>query len=385
MGQGKGGWNPLVAAAGAPASLCYRLPHMTWQHSRPPTLGPSPDDQRWDAEVAASEQGHFLQSSAWARFRRAQGWVSRRLRLPGRDGAAPLGAQILVRGRRPSRWAYVPRGPVASPDDPRLPDLWSAIRAACADCVFVRVEPQWPDTPVARSALRAAGLLPAPPVQPPSTLLLDLADGAPSLLAAMKPKWRYNIGLAERKGVVVRRGREAADWAAFEALVQGTARRNGFHARPPGYYRAAGEAFGQAAHLLLAEADGQVLAGILVLHWGDTATYLYGGSSDHHRERMPNHLLQWRAIEGACAAGLARYDFWGVPDAVGLAGMAGQPLPTAGDDGDGLWGVWGFKRGFGGRAWRAVGAADLVIAPFRHALALRLQAGSWRGLLRRTP
>lgn len=342
-----------------------------------------PDEGRWDAEFAASGLGHFLQSAAWARFRGPQGWALRRVSIPGAAGSLPLGAQLLVRGRRPFRWAYLPRGPVAARDDPRLPQLWHAIRQAARDCAFVRIEPHWPDDEASRRALAEAGLLPAPPVQPPSTLLLDLEGGAEALLAAMKPKWRYNIGLAERRGVSVRRGRGAADWTVFEALVQGTALRNGFHARPPGYYRAAGEAFGERARLYLAEFAGSPLAGILVLHWGTTATYLYGGSSDQMRELMPNHLLQWRAISEACDAGLATYDFWGIPDAVGRAAVAGEPLPATGDDGDGLWGVWGFKRGFGGRVWRAVGAEDLVLSPLRHSLARRLQAGGWRGLLRR--
>lgn len=355
---------------------------MTHPGSPRPAAGIPPADAEWDRFVASSEHGHLLQAAAWGRFRQGQGWRTRRVWLPSAAGRPALGAQLLVRGGPGLRWAYLPRGPVAAPDDDRLDELWRAIGLASRDCAFVRLEPHWADGPKAQAALARPGLRPAPPVQPPSTLLLDLADGPDALLAAMKPKWRYNIGLASRRGVVVRLGAGASDWEGFETLVQGTARRNGFHARPQGYYRGVGEAFGASARLYLAELEGEMLAGILVVHWAGTATYLYGGSGDRHRDVMPNHLLQWRAIQDACAAGLGHYDFWGIPDAVGRAAVLGRTLPREGDDGDGLWGVWGFKRGFGGRVWRAVGAADLVHAPLRHALATRLMAGGWRGLLR---
>jgi lipid II:glycine glycyltransferase (peptidoglycan interpeptide bridge formation enzyme) len=216
------------------------------------------------------------------------------------------------------------------------------------------------------------------PAQPPSTLRLELGKGEERLLAEMKQKWRYNIRLAERKDVEVAReekGTEGADILA--RLIRETAERNGFAARTPDYYRAVWQVFDELdqARLYVARFKGQALGAMLVVHYGDTATYLYGGSSERERQRMPNHALQWAAIQGALAEGLEVYDFWGIPDAIGQAVGRGE-APESVEEGEGdLWGVWGFKRGFGGGIWRAAGAWDMVHAPLRYKLAMRLRSG----------
>ena len=346
---------------------------------REPAIDTHPSVAEWDAFVQAAPLGHFLQASAWATIRAGQGWAVRRVALRDPDGGSILqGAQVLVRGRWGLRMAYVPRGPVVESDGVLSPSLMAAIDALTADCIFVRFEPPWEDRPEARQLLSGFGLRPAEAVQPASTVMLDLRGGPEVLLAGMKQKWRYNIRLAERRGVQVSQEHAEDGWTDFESLVHHTAQRNGFGARPLGYYRSVGRAFGSAAHLYVARLDGQALAGILVLHHGRQATYLYGGSSDLHRDAMPNHLLQWQAIQDAARAGLDRYDFWGIPDALGLAAVEGRDLDavsapqTETGQQAGLWGVWGFKRGFGGRVWRAVGAWDRVHAPLRYALALQV-------------
>ncbi len=339
------------------------------------------DEQAWRRFAGSRPQAHFLQSVAWAHLRAEAGWEPRRLLItaadasPDADGAAAVaGAQILVRRRPGGRLAYLPRGPICPPDHPAWPVLLDAMKAATRDCVALRIEPNWPDEPVARTVLEAAGLREVEALQPPSTLRLDLTQGPEALLAAMKQKWRYNIRLAGRKEVEVRReGAESLD--LLESMIAETAQRNDFAARPQGYYRAVYLAFEaedpESARLYVARFEDQPLACILVLHYGDTATYLYGGSRELERQRMPNHALQWRAIEEAIAAGLKRYDFWGIPDAIGRAAVAGIPPEEVPEGRDGLWGVWGFKRGFGGEIWRAAGAWDLVHAPLRYALASR--------------
>lgn len=348
----------------------------------------SSDDAAWDAFVAGHPSGHCLQSSAWGRVRAAQGWEVRRVVVdagttsaaggdaaPGRPARAPIaGAQLLVRRRLGGAVAYVPRGPVCAPLDPAWPALRAALRAVARDCVAVRVEPHWPDDPATREWLTDAGLRPADPVQPPSTVRVDLARGEDAILAGMKQKWRYNVRLAEKSGVVVTEG-GAEDLDVLERLVHATAARQGIGSRPAGYHAAVWRAFnrpprvpGVAAHVYVARWGDAPLAAILVVHFGDTATYLYGGSSGAERQRMPNHLLQWEALRRAAAAGLRWYDFWGIPDAIGRAaasGIAPDAVPAGAGD---LWGVWGFKRGFGGSVWRSVGAWDDVLAPTRYAL-----------------
>ncbi|MCC7019428.1 MAG: peptidoglycan bridge formation glycyltransferase FemA/FemB family protein [Ardenticatenales bacterium] len=337
------------------------------------------DDGPWDAFVASHPSGHFLQGSAWARVRSAHGWTVERTVVVGRDGALVAGAQVLLRRRLGGWIAYAPRGPVASAADPVWPVLLAALRDRYRRRVVVlRLEPHWTDAPGARSVLGESGLVEAAPIQPPSTLLLDLTLGPTALLAAMKPKWRYNIGLAERQGVVVEAG-SADDFDTFEDLLHATARRHGIGERARGYHAEVAAAFGPAARLWVARASGRTLAAALIVHHGTTATYLYGASGDDDRQRMPGHAVQWAAITDACAAGMARYDFWGVPDGIGRSWAAGGDPDVVPPETGGLWGVWRFKRGFGGMVWRAVGTWDDVYAPLRYRAAGRIAAAMARG------
>jgi lipid II:glycine glycyltransferase (peptidoglycan interpeptide bridge formation enzyme) len=180
----------------------------------------------------------------------------------------------------------------------------------------------------------------------------------------MKQKTRYNVRLAGRKGVTVRPGDEG-DLPAFYRLMETTAQRDGFGIHTQAYYEAAHRLFvpsGQG-NLLLAEYDGQLLAGLVVLAaaHGRAACYMYGASSDAHRNLMPTYLLQWEAMLWAREQGCRVYDLWGVPD-------ENEDRLEAEFKGrsDGLWGVYRFKRGFGGRLARSIGAWDLVYSPLRY-------------------
>jgi peptidoglycan pentaglycine glycine transferase (the first glycine) len=330
------------------------------------------EDDRWDAFVASHRYGHLLQSSGWSRFR--SGWGQRPCRVAVEDahGRIVAGAQMLIQDTRAGAVAYVPRGPTCAPADESWPLLREAVRRHSGGSIAVRLEPHWPDSAETRRWLRAAGLRAARPVQPPSTVRIELTRAEAALLATMKQKWRYNVRLAQRHGVEVRLG-GAQDLDAFGALLEQTARRDGFATRPAAYYADAWRAFGSDAHLYLAERQGQLLAAIMVFHFGDTATYLYGASADAGREHMPNHLLQWEAMRAARDEGRRWYDLWGIPDAIGRAAVDGRPLAGVDTGRGGLWGVWGFKRGFGGEVWRSVGAWDEVYAPARYRIATGLE------------
>jgi peptidoglycan pentaglycine glycine transferase (the first glycine) len=153
--------------------------------------------------------------------------------------------------------------------------------------------------------LRARGWQPsAQPIQFANTVLLDLEHSEEDLLASMKSKSRYNTRLARRRGVTVRLG-TGADLPLFFDLYAETAGRDGFPIRPRAYYLDAWASFLELgrARLLLAEVEGEAVAGLILLLFGPTAWYMYGASSTRHRERMPNNLLQWEAIRQAQEAG----------------------------------------------------------------------------------
>jgi lipid II:glycine glycyltransferase (peptidoglycan interpeptide bridge formation enzyme) len=323
----------------------------------------------WDELVATTPGGHVLQSWAWGELKARFGWRVQRLAV---DGAL---AQVLFRSLPGGLGtiAYVPKGPLADYGDAAsLRALLDAIlplarqrRALC-----LKIEPDLEDDPALVERLRALGFRPSPQVvQPRRTILVDLAPEPEELLRRMKQKTRYNIRLAARKGVTVRAGTEA-DLASFYELLEITAQRDGFGIHTRAYYEAAHQLFVPAGQgrLLLAEYGGQLLAGLVVLGMGGngrggTACYMYGASSDRHRNLMPTYLLQWEAMLWAKEQGCRAYDLWGVPDEDEEI-LEGE-FTRRNDD---LWGVYRFKRGFGGRLVRTVGAWDLVYAPLRYRL-----------------
>jgi lipid II:glycine glycyltransferase (peptidoglycan interpeptide bridge formation enzyme) len=346
------------------------------------------DDAAWDTFVAGAPNGHLLQTSHWGHFKSAAGWEAVRVCV-GAGGTILAGALMLVR-RLPLglRLAYVPKGPVGPWWEPEIarrlfPALDQAARAHGA--FMLKLEPEEPEPSPAVSVLRQAGYRPSPQtVQPRSTIWVDLTLPEDEMLARMKPKTRYNIRLAERKEVMVREG-TAADLPAFYAVMQETSRRDGFALHPLSYYE---EVFGRftaldACRLFLAYYQEQMLAGIMVFQWGAKAWYMYGASSNAERQRMPNHALQWAAMQWARRRGCHTYDLWGIPDEVGQAPE--RYTETVTERQDGLWGVYRFKQGFGGRVVRYIGAFDRVYAPalyrlYHVALSFRRRLSTFPGL-----
>jgi len=327
-----------------------------------------PDARAWDDFVAA-HGGHVLQSSPWGELKTRFGWSAHRVAL-ARDDALIAGAQILFR-RLPLglRFAYIPRGPVVGPNDSNtVTALFDALcHAAKSRYAFaLKIEPNWLDVPTSNFQLPTSNfrLLTSNSIQPRTTIHLDLTPDLDAILAQMKPKWRYNIRLAERKGVTVREG-SADDLATFHRLMQVTSARDKFAIHSENYYRAAFELFTARdyARLFVAEYAREPLAMIFVTAFGGEAIYLYGASSNAHRERMPNHALHWAAIQWAKARGCARYDLWG------LGATTDADAHTA-------HGLYQFKQGFGGAVVRYAGAYDVVFSRWRYAVYAR--AAAWR-------
>lgn len=329
-------------------------------------------DAEWDDFVAGHPQGSILQTTNWARLKNRFGWSSQRVWLR-RDGRLAAGAQVLFRSVAIGivKLGYVPHGPLVDWNDSEQVQVMlgqidqAAYRRGAG---IVKLEPRlWQEQfpPERWEALCGDNgcTLDTDTIQPPRTILVDLRPPESDILAAMKQKTRYNIRLAEKKGVTTREG-AAADLPAFYRLMQQTAARDRFGIHPPEYYRSAYELFApDNAALLLAEFEGRPLAGVMVFSWGQTAAYFYGASSDEERQRMPTYAAQWAAMRWARRRGCHVYDLWGIPDAPEAELEAGFT-----DRQDGLWSVYRFKRGFGGDIRRTVGAADRVYNRRLHAL-----------------
>jgi lipid II:glycine glycyltransferase (peptidoglycan interpeptide bridge formation enzyme) len=199
-------------------------------------------------------------------------------------------------------------------------------------------------------------------IQPPRTLVLDLAGDESQILARMKQKTRYNIKLAQKHGVAMRK---SSDIHSFYQLMAMTGSRDGFHFHSLEYYRKAYELFHprQECELFIAEYDNVLLAAVMVFAVGQRAWYFYGASSNENRELMATYMVQWQAIQWAKARGCLEYDLWGVPD------MDRSVLEAKFTEiHHGLWGVYRFKRGFGGDLRRSAGPWDRIYSPVIYAL-----------------
>lgn len=185
-------------------------------------------------------------------------------------------------------------------------------------------------------------------------MIVDLRPPEEALLAGMKQKTRYNVRLAERRGVQVRRG-QLDDLDLLYRMFAETSMRDGFVIRSRQYYQEAWGRFIQlgAAQPLIAEVDGEPVAAVIPYRFGSRAWYLYGMSRELHRDKMPNYLLQWEAMRWAKEIGCTSYDLWGAPATF--------------DSSDPLYGVYRFKRGFPTTVVRTIGAWDYPAGGWRYA------------------
>ena len=316
-------------------------------------LGPEWDGA-WDALTGTTPDTGFMQGTAWAHFKRAEGYTVQRYGwFPGDSEALRGGATVYTypAGANQPAFAVCPQGPVLPwSDDPQatraaLRALLGAVQNDFPDAIGLRVEPPLPAPrpSVLRNWQRAP--LDLAPVQ---TLVLDIAQSDENLLSWMHPKGRYNLRLSGRHGVAVRSSEEMRDLRPFYDLFAGTARRQEFFAEPYGFFLNLGATLfpRRAARLFFAHRDGATLAAALVVFHGDRATYLYGGSSLDQRPTMPCYALHHAIITYAREQGGREYDWWGCDP----FGQAGHPYA----------GFSQFKRQWGGEARHFMGAQDCL-------------------------
>jgi len=322
--------------------------------------------QDWKQYLEKYPNAHILQTGEWGELKAAFGWEPVRLILD--DGS---GAQILFR-RLPLglTLAYLPKLAVSSQQLVVSEKFWAEVDLICKKhrAVFLKVEfDAWENETINTShlALRTS----THNIQPPRTIVVDLQGTEDDILARMKQKTRYNIRLAGKKGVTVH---PWDDLPAFHQMMQITGGRDEFGVHSLEYYQRAYELFHPTgmAELLVAEYEGEPLAALMAFAHGKRAWYIYGASNDHERNRMPTYLLQWEAMHWARSNGAEEYDLWGVPDADEET-LESQFTERS----DGLWGVYRFKRGFGGEVKRAAQAMDRVYNPLLYRLYLWRMAG----------
>jgi lipid II:glycine glycyltransferase (peptidoglycan interpeptide bridge formation enzyme) len=343
------------------------------------------DAKRWNEIIAAFPQPQLLQTWEWGQVKSAFGWEAHH-KIWQEDGEIVAAALVLERTvslgglSARLRMHYSPKGPLLRDwMDQAL--RWRVISdleafARQRGAFLIKLDADLPigigepGAELAEENLVGATLISElkadgwhfsdEQIQFRNTVLLDLTRSEEDLLAAMKQKTRYNIRLAVRKGVSVRRGAEA-DFESLYQMYAETAVRDGFAVRGKEYYLAVWQTFFESGMLvpLIAEVEGEAVAGLMLFIFGDRCWYLYGMSTGQHRNRMPTYLLQWEAILAGKQADCRFYDLWGAPDEFSEA--------------DSMWGVYRFKQGLGGEVLRTIGAWDKPLRP----LVFKLYARVW--------
>ncbi len=332
---------------------------------------------------------HFLQTEFWASFKKLHGWTPFFFEASSKLNDKAINFSLTVLVRRLNRFvsiAYIPLGIELSADDAKLvpynsieyafllQDVSEALKRALPKNVFcIRFDPpiefstnedragylsMYKKSYKQKLALKKS----LTDVQPPDTVLLPLDKSEEELLSAMKPKWRYNIRLAEKKGVTIKTfGADGID--DFYSVFMETASRDKIAVHDKEYYKSLLELSSQGRKikttLYIAEHEGEVLAGIITLFTETEAVYLYGASSDRKRNLMPAYLLQWTAIKDAKEFGSKVYDFYGIP-------------PTD-DEHHPMHGLYRFKTGFGGDIIHRAGSIDMPIKPATYGLYIFLE------------
>ena len=315
----------------------------------------------WNQFLSKHPNAHLLQTGEWGELKRGFGWK------PVRIVSGNVGVQILFR-KLPLGFTvgYIPK-PVTPKGDAVSDQFWKEVDAVCQShrAIFCKLEPDsWGDSPLPEGERLGVRVSPHN-IQPTRTIITDIKGSEEEILARMKPKTRYNIRLAEKKGVTVRAW---DDIESFHKMMLVTGARDGFGIHSLEYYKRGFKLFHPKGmcEILVAEYEGKSLAALFVARNGNRAYYLYGASTNEERNRMPPYLLQWEAMKWAKARGCEEYDLWGVPDEDEVTLEANFESRH-----DGLWGVYRFKRGFGGELKRAAQAMDRVYNPLLHWTYLR--------------
>ena len=334
----------------------------------------TPEKTQWDDFVKQHPRAHFLQLSAWGDLKSAYGWSCDRVALV-EDGDIVAGAQLLFKPLPTGvlgTMAYLPYGGYVT-DDSQWGALWDAVEqcAKSHGAVFLKWEAGFFLNKEAPDFTQWGFVESPQTVQPPRTVMLNIAQEDDDIQSPMNQSTRRNIRKAYKNDVHYYEA-SPEDVSKFTRIMEITGDRNEFGVHEPEYYQMMYDLLvPEYGALILAEHEGDTLAANFVLAVGDTAAYLAGASASKKRKLMASYGVQWEAIQWAKQRGYTYYDMWGVPD---------EDAETLEDQfqerSDGLWGVYRFKRGWGGDVVRSAGTWDkvynrLVYQAYKMALKVR--------------
>lgn len=311
---------------------------------------------------------HPLQSWQWGEFKQETGMKAVRLGMFKEDKLVD-GFQVLIRSLPKLPYSVGQLLKSSLPNEQLITALADLAREE--KIIFIKIEPdyvakRWQNikgeinqSPIIdlKKDLSQIGLLPAvKPLFDPHSFVLDLTRSEQEIIDNMHPKTRYNIRLAEKKGVVVEEKSDKESLEIFIKIHQETMKRQGFYMHSPSYYRRLWENLSpyNIPHLLLAKHESRILAAWMLFIFNKRLFYPYGASINEDRNLMPSNLLCYRAILFGKEKGCQSFDMWG-------------SLGPAPDPGHPWFGFHRFKLGYGGDLVESIGSWDLVAnRPFYH-------------------
>jgi lipid II:glycine glycyltransferase (peptidoglycan interpeptide bridge formation enzyme) len=312
----------------------------------------------WDTFIEARTDPGFRQLSWYTTLKIDDGWE--RFGTVLRDGDTVVGgAMVLARSFAPDKCYYfIPDGPVFLEDD-SLAEQEQVFRAVMAFIEHKRqteqrvvshlsINPRWEHVPDFVTGFRESSRYYG---TPRDTLYVDLSVPESDILAQMKPKGRYNIGVAQRHGVSIIEDVSQRGIEDFVSIYRETFDRKGRRGRSSSYFHDLIPRLLAAdrGSIFFSEYQGTRIAAALVVYGGHAATYYYGGSRSTHRNVMAPYLLHFEIMRAAKRRGCGFYDLFGV-------------TPQGTTD-DGWQDISAFKRKFGGREVRLVPTLERIYDP----------------------
>ncbi len=304
-------------------------------------------------------KGNFAQSVKWGRVKKEWKFYG----VISRDEKGEICGILSLLVRKipalPTSLMYAPRGPVCDVHDKAvLSDLLAGAKQIAKECksyiIKMDTDVKSEDTEFVSIMQEIGFSMPRETknfegVQPRYVFRLPLEGrDDEQLMESYHSKTRYNIRLAIKKGVEVKRADKSA-LGDFTRIMKTTGERDNFITRGQGYFERIMDEMGENARLYMAYLDGKAIAGTLAIGYGDKVWYLYGASSNEFRNVMPNYLLQAAMIHWAVERGARIYDFRGV---------SGDTSPD-----NPLYGLYRFKKGFNGEFTEFVGEMNMVLRP----------------------
>jgi peptidoglycan pentaglycine glycine transferase (the first glycine) len=321
------------------------------------------DKDQWNNFLISQQpRGHLLQAYEWGDLKSLLG--GGHYRLGAFEDGRLIGTMMLYENDIPIpglrlKFLYCSRGPtVESPDSPALPALLEFARklARKTHAVILRLEPNitddTPDMDRWIAAYHKLGFRSYPhSIHLPRCWVLDIRPDLKDLFAQFKTTWRQNIRVAERKGVTIREVKTDADLQAYYEVYKETSERDDFFINTLDYHKAILNTFGSKgeAVLYIAEHEGDVLAARMIICMGKWCWDMFGASSNKKRNLKATYLLQYRCFQWAKEHNCDYFDF--------------RVIPTILEPGQDMWGVYEFKRGFGGFSRMNIPTQDYIYRP----------------------